>query len=178
MPWNFYGPRSAFNATNEPIPCYGKLGCTAFASAPQDIQALCMTAAIAPYSDATHQALAVRALQNNSCYARNGAALTPPAYGTIGNAGRNTFWGPAFKNVDMSIAKTWRAGERVRAEFRTEFFNLFNHPNFGPPSSVTPTAGITGGFGYALATPDAAGNNAVLGQGGPRHIQFGLRVSF
>jgi hypothetical protein len=179
MPWNFYGPRTAFNATNAPLPCYGKQsGCTAFASAPQDIQALCTTAAIAPYSDATHQALAMRALQNNSCYARNGAALTPPAYGTIGNAGRNTFWGPAFKNVDMSIAKTWRAGERVKAEFRTEFFNLFNHPNFGPPSSVTPTAGITGGFGYALATPDAAGNNAVLGQGGPRHIQFGLRVSF
>jgi hypothetical protein len=179
MPWNFYGPRSAFNATNDPLPCYGKLsGCTAFASAPQDIQTLCTTAAMAPYGDATHQALAVRALENNACYARNGAALTPPAYGTIGNAGRNTFWGPPFKNVDMSIAKSWRLGEKRRAEFRTEFFNIFNHPNFGPPSAVTPTAGKTGGFGYALATPDAAGNNAVLGQGGPRHIQFGVKVAF
>ena len=179
MPWNFYGARSAFNATNVPIPCYGRLnGCTAFASAPQEIQALCTTAAMAPYSDATHQALAVRALQNNACYVRNGGVVTPPAYGTIGNAGRNTFWGPPFKNVDVSVAKLWRVTERTRAEFRAEFFNIFNHPNFGPPSSTTPTAGVTGGFGYALATPDAAGNNAVLGQGGPRHIQFGLKVAF
>ena len=179
MPWNFYGSREAFNASNAPLPCYGKQsGCTAFASAPQDIQALCMTAAVAPYGNATQQALAVRALQNNSCYVRNGAVLTPPAYGTIGNAGRNTFWGPAFKNVDMSLAKAVRATERVRAEFRFEFFNILNHPNFGPPNSTTPTAGITGGFGYAQSTPDAAGNNAVLGQGGPRHIQFGLKVNF
>src|ERR1051326_5390299 len=61
MPWNFYGPRSAFNATNVPIPCYGKLnGCTAFASAPQEIQALFTTAPMAPYNDPTHQAPAAR----------------------------------------------------------------------------------------------------------------------
>ena len=181
MPWNFHGPRSAFKASNAPIPCYGKQnGCTALASAPPDIQQLCMTAAVAPYSDATHQVLAIRALQNNSGYVRNGGFLTPPAYGTVGNAGRNTFVGPPFKNVDMSLAKSVRAGERVRAEFRFEFFNVFNHPNFAPFNNnlSAPTIGSAGGFGYALTTPDAAGNNAVLGQGGPRHVQFGVKVGF
>jgi len=178
QPWNFSGPRQAFNATNEPIPCYGKLnGCTAFASAPADIQQLCNQAAVAPYGDATYQKLALRALENNACFVKNGGVLTPPAYGTYGNAGRNTFWGPPFKNVDMSIAKSWHLGERTRAEFRTEFFNVFNHGNFGPPGT-SPAGGRTGGLGYALSTPDAAGNNAVLGQGGPRHIQFGLKVAF
>jgi len=178
QPWNFFGPRSAFNATNETIPCYGKLsGCTAFASAPQDIQQLCNQAAVVPYGDATYQKLALRALENNACFVRNGGVLTPPAYGTNGNSGRNTFWGPPFKNVDMSIAKSWHFRERTKAEFRTEFFNVFNHPNFGPPGT-SPSGGRTGGLGYALNTPDAAGNNAVLGQGGPRHIQFGLKFVF
>ena len=174
--WNFSGPRDAFNATNVPIPCYGKLnGCTAFASAPAAIQQLCMQAAQAPYVNATYQKLALRALENNACFVRNSGVLTPPAYGTNGNAGRNSFWGPAYKNVDLSISKSWRAGERYRAEFRTEFFNAFNHANFGAPGT-SPISAIPGGFGYALNTPDAG--NAVLGQGGPRHIQFGLKVAF
>ena len=174
--WNYSGPREAFNSSNVPIPCYGRLnGCTAFASAPLSIQQLCMQTAQAPYGDATFQKLALRSLENNACYVRGGGVLTPPAYGTNGNAGRNTFWGPGFKNVDLAISKTWHLGERTRTEFRTEFFNLFNHPNFGAPGT-NPTSGSAGGFGFARATPDAS--NAVLGSGGPRHIQFGLKVAF
>jgi hypothetical protein len=175
--WNYQGPRSAFNTDNTQIPCYGKLsGCTAFASAPQQIQQLCNDAAQAPYvGNPTQQRLALRSLENNACYVRNGGVLTPPAYGTYGNAARNLFSGPGFKNVDMALAKTWKFKEVTRIEFRTEFFNLFNHANFGAPGT-NPTSGSAGGFGFARSTPDAS--NAVLGQGGPRHIQFGLRVAF
>jgi hypothetical protein len=174
--WNYSGPRDAFKTDNRPIPCYGRLsGCTAFASAPLQIQQLCNDAAQAPYGNPTQQKLALRALENNACYVRGDGVLTPPAFGTYGNAGRNVFRGPGFKNVDLSISKIWRLREVTRIEFRTELFNAFNHPNFGAPGT-NPTAGSAGGFGFARNTPDAS--NAVLGSGGPRHIQFGLKFAF
>jgi hypothetical protein len=179
--WNFSGPRSAFNASQVPIPCYNGInnkiaGCTALAAAPVDIQTACTTAAQSPYAgNATLQKLALQSLANNACYIRDGGILTPPAYGTNGNAGRNTFLGPNFRNVDMSISKNWHFGERYSAQFRTEFFNLFNQPNFAAPA-IDPTKGVTGFFGYANTTPDSG--NPVFGSGGPRHIQFGLKLAF
>jgi hypothetical protein len=181
--WNYSGPRSAFTSSNIPIPCYGMLpGCTTFTAAPADIQTACTNSALAPYSgSATLQGLALRSLRNNACYIQNGGILTPPAYGTNGNAGRNSFRGPGFQDVDLSVSKTWHVRERYSVEFRTEFFNLFNHPTIGRVYSGTnpwsdPAGGITGQFGYATTTPDAS--NAVLGSGGPRHIQFGLKLVF
>ena len=153
------------------------------ASAPADIQTACTTAAQAPYAAMrTLQALALRSLANNACYIPDGGILTPPAYGTIGNAGRNSFRGPGFDNVDMSVAKAWHVGERYSAQFRAEFFNLFNHPTIGRAYTGTnpwsdPSGGVGGSFGYATQTPDAA-SNPVLGSGGPRHIQFGLKLVF
>lgn len=182
--WNFSGPRSAFDSSNIPIPCYGKLsGCTAFSSAPAEIQAACNNAATAPYAgNPTLQALALQSLANNACYIRGFGILTPPAYGTNGNAGRNSFRGPGFNNVDLSVSKTWRVGERYSAQFRAEFFNFFNHPTIGRVYTGTnpwsdPSGGVGGNFGYATQTPDAA-SNPVLGSGGPRHIQFGLKLIF
>ena len=174
--WNFSGPGDAFNSSNISIPCYGRLaGCTAFASAPADIQTACNTAAQAPYTgDPTLQQLALLSLLNNGCYIQNGGVLTPPAYGTIGNAGKNSFRGPQFKNVDMSISKMWHVRERYSAQFRAEFFNVFNHPTFGAPGN-NPTSGQNA-FGFAKATADSG--NPVLGSGGPRHIQFGLKLAF
>ncbi len=54
--------------------------------------------------------------------------------------------------------------------------NRFNRADFAAPTSTNPSAGLTGGFGYATNTPDST--NAVLGSGGPRHIQFGLKLTF
>jgi hypothetical protein len=179
--WNFTGPRSGFASGSAPIPCYnganGKIaGCTSLASAPAAIQTACTTAAQAPYSNATQQALALQALANNACYVRGGGIMTPPAYGTNGDAGRNSFRGPAFYNVDMSISKSWHFRERYSAQFRAEFFNLLNIPTVGAPGATDPTKGLNGRFGYANSTPDA--RNAVFGSGGPRHIQFGLKLNF
>ena len=181
--WNYSGPGDAFNSSAIPIPCYppGRLaGCTAMnwvtpTTALQAIRDVCQGAAQAPYAgNPTLQQLALLSLANNGCYIQNGGVLTPPAYGTIGNAGKNSFRGPQYRNVDMSIAKDWHIGERYSAQFRVEFFNIFNHPNFGSPGS-SPTSGGNS-FGFSKATPDAS--NAVLGTGGPRHIQFGLKLAF
>jgi Carboxypeptidase regulatory-like domain/TonB dependent receptor len=176
--WNYTGPTDAFNvSTSAKIPCYGSVsGCTALAAAPPDILAACTTAAQAPYSgNPTQMALALRALNNNACYIQNGGILTPPAYGTNGNSGRNSFRGPQFKSVDMTVSKRWHVGERYRAEFRAEFFNLFNTPALGSPnvSGVAPSAA-----NFGLVTSTADGNNNIFGSGGPRHIQFGLKFAF
>ena len=66
------------------------------------------------------------------------------------------------KNIDFSIAKETRIFEHQRIEFRGEFFNLFNHPNFGAPD---------GNFSDATF-------GQVLSAGNPRFIQFGLKYVF
>src|SRR5581483_11076827 len=56
----------------------------------------------------------------------------PPA-GELGNASRTPLSGPDFVNTDFSVMKHFALTERVRLDFRTEVFNLFNHPQFGAP---------------------------------------------
>ncbi len=51
-----------------------------------------------------------------------------PACGTVGSAGRNSYWGPSAFTDDMSIAKNFKITERFNAQFRMDAFNLFNHP--------------------------------------------------
>jgi len=122
--WNYTGPHSAFsNVGDTPIPCYGQLtGCTPFASAPA-IQQSCLAAAQAPYSNSMQQALAVQALEGASgaCYIQNGGILTPPAYGTLGDARRGLFTGPTFQNVDLSLEKMWHFKERYSAQCGSRF---------------------------------------------------------
>jgi hypothetical protein len=66
--------------------------------------------------------------------------------------------------------------ERLQLQFRSEFFNIFNHPNFALPTNViTPGSGPAGAI---TQTPDVAQGNPGLGGGGPRVVQFGLRLQF
>jgi TonB-dependent receptor-like protein len=128
--------------------------------------------------------LAQAALSNLGCYAAKGSILIPPAYGTPGNLGRNTFRDTGFKNVDLSVTKVFKFKERLTAQFRAEFFNILNHPNFanpyggpgGPTASLDPSSGPP--FAYSSATPDAASSNPVLGAGGARAVQLGLKFIF
>jgi hypothetical protein len=176
QPWNYSGPASAFTAGTQPIPCFGKFsGCTAFpvvGGVPQ-LPAACVSAEQAQYAgNATLQGLALAALTNSGCYVQGGGVLTPPAFGTIGNASKGIFAGPSYKNVDFSVSKDWKFKERFGAQFRVEFFNFFNRTDVGAPG--TNPAGSN--FGYAITTPDTL--NPVVGSGGPRHIQFGLKLRY
>ncbi|HUR37652.1 MAG TPA: hypothetical protein VM009_07530, partial [Terriglobales bacterium] len=108
-----------------------------------------------------------------------GAVLAQPAPGQFGNAGRNIFVGPPFRNWDFSLVKHWRLTERVNAQLRAEFFNVLNHPNFANPAILfTNDLSFPGSFGQVFATPDVAGANPVIGTGGPRNIQLGLKFRF
>lgn len=123
------------------------------------------------------------------CYALGNSVLIPPGYGSFGTMPRNPFRDQGFRNWDLSVSKTFRFKERFAAQLRVEFFNILNHPNFvnpfgGPGSAGTPNdinpskAGAGTGYGYVLNTPDAASSNPVLGSGGARDIQIGLKLNF
>ncbi len=159
--WNYSGPRSAFTSNSTPIPQFTRSGLPPpHAQRPRP----------APYAgNAQLTQLALASLANLGCYAQGGGILTPPAYGTNGNASRNLFRGPSYNNVDFSVSKIWHLKERYSAQFRAEFFNIFNRADFAAPG-VDPTAA---GFGYATSTPDSS--NPVLSSGGPRHIQFRVK---
>src|SRR5262249_60420185 len=67
------------------------------------------------------------------CYAAGSSVMIPPSFGTFGTMGRNIFRDMGFQNIDFSVAKTWKFSERLGAQFRVEFFNILNHPNFANP---------------------------------------------
>jgi hypothetical protein len=106
----------------------------------------------------------------------NGNAFSQPPDGTFGNLGRNAIFGPEYWNVDFALAKSTRIFERLNLQFRAEFFNIFNHPNFALPNFfVDPGASQQG---LITQTPDQAQTNPGLGGGGPRVVQLGLKLLF
>ena len=116
---------------------------------------------------------AVDQLANFGCYVEGGTAITPPAPGTFGDMRRNVVYGPGFVNLDFSVIKVFKFGDRFRLEARGEVFNILNHPNFADPDHDL-SDGAT--LGLAQFTPDIAASNPVIGSGGSRHIQLGAKI--
>ncbi len=79
----------------------------------------------------------------------------------MGNSGVGIIRGPGYVNFDFNLAKDFAIHERFSAQLRAEFFNAFNHSNFGVPGVM-----IGGGFGQIVSSYDA------------RIIQFGLKLKF
>jgi len=104
----------------------------------------------------------------------NPAAFAVPAPGTFGNAPRNIARGPGVWQIDLGVAKSIPLGERAHLEFRSEFFNIFNHPQFGLPQA---TFGVPG-FGSITQTVNTTTPVSPIGSGTPREIQFALRFAF
>jgi hypothetical protein len=79
------------------------------------------------------------------------------------------------RTSSISLDKTTSLTERFKIQFRSEFFNILNHPNF-----TLPNVQVDGGssFTTVTSTPDVAGSNPRLGDGGPRLIQFALKLLF
>ncbi len=65
------------------------------------------------------------------------SCFSPSTPGFFGNLGRDTLIGPGLVNFDLSVIKDTRLTERHTLEFRAEFFNIFNRPNFSVPSGLT-----------------------------------------
>ena len=104
-----------------------------------------------------------------SNYQGTGGFFTVPCGGIgpcIGNLGRNTFVGPNYFNVDMSLFKNFKITERVNFQFRAESFNLFNRTNFTLPGNASHNRISSSKFGTAG------------GDFNPRQIQFGAKINF
>ncbi|CAN5764044.1 TonB-dependent receptor [soil metagenome] len=109
----------------------------------------------------------------------NRNAFSLPTELRNGNLGRNFLRGFGAWQVDFALRRRFKLTERFNLQFRSEFFNVFNHPNFGAPSGnlSSPTFGIsTQMLGSSLDVFN--GLNPLYQIGGPRSIQFALKLSF
>jgi hypothetical protein len=82
--------------------------------------------------------------------------------GIYGNFGRHAISGPGSINFDISLFKNTRLNERMTLQFRTEFFNIFNHANFNNPNGTL----TSGTFGQITSAATA------------REVQFALKLLF
>ena len=99
-----------------------------------------------------------------------------------GNFGRNVLRGFPVYQLDLGVRRQFNFSDQVNLQFKTEFFNIFNYPNFGDP--VGTLASTTFGLSTAMLGR-SLGNGGTLGGfnplyqiGGPRSIQFSLRLGF
>jgi len=114
------------------------------------------------------------------------AFATPPLATTIGQTdysplggGPAQFRGPGFHRMDFSLFKQFSLSERFRMEFRSEFFNLTNHPNFSNPGfSINGVPAAPGSLNYNSPTQFGAINSTRDGQNDQREIQFALKLYF
>ena len=131
----------------------------------------------------------------------NPAAFSTPAPGTFGNFRRNNLSGPNLAQLDLTLSKQFHMTERSYIEFRSEIYNVLNHPNFANPGTVrlnqalatvtqNPTTGAVTVSGPQPGTPftqstagsawglysSTVGNQ--VGIGANRQIQLSLRASF
>jgi hypothetical protein len=100
-----------------------------------------------------------------------------PAFGTIGNIGRNAFNGPSDYFADASLFKNFTITERVKGQFQFQAFNVFNHVPLGLPSTADARCvDCTNGSSGLITSVDGA----VAGSGQPymRQLQFGAKFTF
>jgi hypothetical protein len=185
---HYFLPGNAAIAGNNPAYAINNPACTSLAAAQAGPTAYTNAAGTVAMAANAAGAVAMPtngllSLQNLGCYVQNGSVLLPPAYGTWSQDNRGIFRGPSFKIWDLSFTKNNKVTERVSAQFRAEFFNVLNHPTFSSPSG-NPTATLASGtsapsqFGSSATTVDSGGQNPVVGAGGARSMQLGLKLTF
>ena len=168
--WDFFGRTSDIKPTPAGIPYFQGSSNAACVSAAQAV-------------DGGSNGPTSASLSQFGCYAKGNSVLIPPAIGTFGTMGRNIFRDNGFWNWDFSVSKNWKFGDKVTAQFRAEGFNIVNHANLanpwgGPNGYAHTDPSAPGSFGCSCATADVAGANPVIGSGGNRAVQLGLKILF
>ena len=105
----------------------------------------------------------------------NPAAFAQPVPGTFGKCAPRMFHGPGIQMWDLSLFKQFKFTERYQLQFRAEFFNAFNHPNFANPSANIASPGSFGKISNTI-TPILGTDSG--GPGDPREIQLALKLYF
>ena len=124
----------------------------------------------------------------------NAFTLVGHHIGDVGNESSGYCHGPKYVDIDMTVQKTWKLGERLNLQFALSAFNLLNHPNFGypggapgsPVGSVNCGAAVGGLYNACsptnnVITSQSAGSNLKLSSIIPnndRELQYGLKITF
>jgi hypothetical protein len=151
--WDFFGNPNDFKIGKYPIPFYDGVA--------NPFPAVCLGH---PGTDLSH-----------GCFAQGNSVLISPLTGTYGTAARNLFRDDGFRDWDFSLFKNFTIKERLTAQFRVEVFNILNNTILANPGN--PTIGGAGSL-CSCQTPDTAGQNPLLGTGGARAVQLGLKLLF
>jgi hypothetical protein len=97
---------------------------------------------------------------------------SPTTQTGFGNAGRNSFYGPGFDNLDLSLIKNTKLTEKINFQFRADVFDILNHPNYGQPSRVLTSLASTT-FGSIGSTRFPTGDS-----GSSRQVQLAAKIQF
>jgi hypothetical protein len=108
----------------------------------------------------------------------NPNAFLAPVPGTFGNAGRDSLNGPGLADADISLAKNVALRERLRAQFRAEYFNLLNHTNLTTPNAVVFSSGPTPAKPTATAALSPTAGVVTATGTTSRQLQFALKFLF
>jgi hypothetical protein len=98
--------------------------------------------------------------------------------GAVGNLGRDTLNGPGYNDLDLSLTKSTQISERVRVQFRAEFFNILNHTNLETPSETVFSSAPTLVAGTYTPPPVSPTAGVVTAAATTRQIQLGLKLLF
>jgi Carboxypeptidase regulatory-like domain len=108
----------------------------------------------------------------------------------LGNVGRNWLRGPGFFQWDFSAMKTFDVSHKVKLQFRTDLFNVINHPNYSNPdggicsaltygaAGQTATCTPNPNFGQTFSTVANQTGSGQIGNGTARQVQFSLKLLF
>jgi len=192
--WNFTGNPAAFKSGANSIPycsgpnaCSQQSGISGAVTATPDEWSKCVTADAAfVTAGALPNTLGSSNLtaKGGGCFVEGNSFMTPPVVGKFGNMGRNIFRDNGFRNWDLSLFKTFTFKERFGAQFRFEVFDLLNRATISNPNGANNGShngddpSNSSGFGGGAQTPDFATGNPIIGSGGNRAIQLGLKLTF
>jgi hypothetical protein len=107
-----------------------------------------------------------------------GGAFLAPSAPRQGTEGRNDIPGFGLTQVDLSVGRKFPITERVSLQFRTDAFNVFNHPNFSNPSGILDLGDPTQLQAPSMLNVGLGGLNPLFQEGGPRSLQLSLRLTF
>jgi hypothetical protein len=177
--WTLVGNASDFTGFGKTtaIPCFYNPGTASgvFSSAcTSGLPAACASAAAGEPSGAGGFT-GTQSLNSLGCYMMGSSVIIPPAKGTFGTMGRFQIYGIGYWEWDASIIKTWKVKEKISTQFRAEFYNVTNSTRFNAPAANLASPST---LGVSSATPDVGVNSPIVGTGGPRKIQLGLKFIF
>jgi Carboxypeptidase regulatory-like domain len=104
--------------------------------------------------------------------------FTDPALGTYGDTARNWLFQPGLNNFDLSVGKGFALSERAQFVFKADFFNAFNHHQYGANVGGLLVAGSAGGSQISANVGSATGGLITGGAAAPRIVQLGGKITF